>query len=88
MLRACVLSWMGNWEDHLALAKFAYNNSYHASIKIQPTMDESAFLHCVGKYLASACWLAQIGYNRLMIGTSDPIKYVDRSELAEELCRC
>jgi hypothetical protein len=29
-------------------------------------MDESAFLHCVGKWLASACWLARIGYNRSM----------------------
>jgi hypothetical protein len=36
MLRACVLSWKGNWKDHLALAEFAYNNSYHASIKMAP----------------------------------------------------
>jgi hypothetical protein len=36
MLRACVLSWRGSWEDHLALAEFAYNNSYQASIKIAP----------------------------------------------------
>jgi hypothetical protein len=36
MLRTCVLSWKGNWEDHLALAEFAYNNSYHASIKMAP----------------------------------------------------
>jgi hypothetical protein len=31
MLRACVLSWKGSWEDHLALAEFAYNSSYQAS---------------------------------------------------------
>jgi hypothetical protein len=36
MLRACVLSWKGSWEDHLALAEFAYNNSYQASIKMTP----------------------------------------------------
>lgn len=36
MLRACVLSWKGNWEDHLALVEFAYNNSYQASIKMAP----------------------------------------------------
>jgi hypothetical protein len=36
MLHAYVLSWKGNWEDHLALAEFAYNNSYHASIKMTP----------------------------------------------------
>jgi hypothetical protein len=36
ILRACVLSWKGSWEDHLALAEFAYNNSYQASIKMAP----------------------------------------------------
>jgi hypothetical protein len=36
MLRACVLSWKGSWEDHLALVEFAYNNSYQASIKMAP----------------------------------------------------
>jgi hypothetical protein len=36
MLRACILSWKGSWEDHLALAEFVYNNSYQASIKMAP----------------------------------------------------
>jgi len=36
MLRACVLSWKGSWEDHLPLVEFAYNNSYQASIKMAP----------------------------------------------------
>ncbi|GJY21672.1 putative nucleotidyltransferase, ribonuclease H [Tanacetum coccineum] len=27
---------LGNWDDHLPLVEFAYNNSYHASIKIPP----------------------------------------------------
>ena len=36
MLRACILSWKGSWEDHLALVEFFYNNSYHASIKMAP----------------------------------------------------
>ncbi|XP_070036857.1 uncharacterized protein [Nicotiana tomentosiformis] len=26
----------GNWDDHLPLIEFAYNNSYHASIKVVP----------------------------------------------------
>jgi hypothetical protein len=30
-------------------------------------MDGNIFLHCVGKFLASACWLVQIRYNRLMV---------------------
>ena len=36
MLHACVMDWRGNWEDHLALAEFAYNNSYQASIQMAP----------------------------------------------------
>ncbi|XP_070036932.1 uncharacterized protein, partial [Nicotiana tomentosiformis] len=36
MLRACVLDFKGNWDDHLALIEFAYNNSYHSSIKMAP----------------------------------------------------
>ena len=32
MLRACVLDLKGSWEEHLPLVKFAYNNSYQASI--------------------------------------------------------
>jgi hypothetical protein len=36
MLRACVLSSRGSWESWLPLAKFAYNNSYHESIKMAP----------------------------------------------------
>jgi hypothetical protein len=36
LLRSCVLSWKGSWEDHLPLAEFAYNNSYQASIKMAP----------------------------------------------------
>jgi len=33
MLRTCVLSWKGSWDNHLPLVEFAYNNSYHASIQ-------------------------------------------------------
>ena len=34
MLRACVLDLKGSWEEHLPLVKFAYNNSYQASIQM------------------------------------------------------
>jgi hypothetical protein len=33
-LHACVLFWKGCREDHLAFSEFAYNNNYHASIKM------------------------------------------------------
>ena len=36
MLRACVLSFTGNWDDELPKMEFAYNNSYHASIDMAP----------------------------------------------------
>ena len=36
MLRVCVLDFKGNWDDHLPLIEFSYNNSYHASIGMPP----------------------------------------------------
>ena len=28
LLRSCVLDWQGSWEDYIAMAEFAYNNSF------------------------------------------------------------
>ena len=28
LLKSCVLDWQGSWEDHIAMAEFAYNNSF------------------------------------------------------------
>ncbi|GJW98057.1 putative reverse transcriptase domain-containing protein [Tanacetum coccineum] len=36
MLRACALEWTGSWNEYLCLVEFAYNNSWHASIKAAP----------------------------------------------------
>ncbi|KAI3682071.1 hypothetical protein L2E82_50219 [Cichorium intybus] len=36
MLRACAIDFGGSWDDHLHLAEFSYNNSYHSSIKMPP----------------------------------------------------
>jgi hypothetical protein len=36
MLRACVLTDGPNWNKHLPLAGFSYNNSYQESIKMSP----------------------------------------------------
>jgi len=36
MLRACAMEYTGNWDHHLPLAEFAYNNSYHSSIEMAP----------------------------------------------------
>ena len=34
MLRYCVSDFKGNWDDHLPLIEFSYNNSYHSSISM------------------------------------------------------
>ncbi|GKB99395.1 putative reverse transcriptase domain-containing protein [Tanacetum coccineum] len=36
MLRACVIDFSGNWDVHLPLAEFSYNNGYHSSIRCAP----------------------------------------------------
>ncbi|WMV47322.1 hypothetical protein MTR67_040707 [Solanum verrucosum] len=36
MLRACVIDFNDNWDDHLPLVKFAHNNSYHSNIQMAP----------------------------------------------------
>ena len=36
MLRMCVIDFGGQWDSHLPLIEFAYNNSYHASIEMAP----------------------------------------------------
>nr|GEU76351.1 hypothetical protein [Tanacetum cinerariifolium] len=33
MLRACAIDFDGNWDTHLPLIEFSYNNSYHSSVK-------------------------------------------------------
>nr|GEV63057.1 zinc finger, CCHC-type, retrotransposon Gag domain protein [Tanacetum cinerariifolium] len=36
ILQSCVITFGGNKDDHLPLVEFAYNNSYHSSIKMPP----------------------------------------------------
>ncbi|GKE27199.1 putative reverse transcriptase domain-containing protein [Tanacetum coccineum] len=36
MLRACVIDFGNDWDSHLPLVEFSYNNSYHTSIKAAP----------------------------------------------------
>ncbi|GKB68110.1 putative reverse transcriptase domain-containing protein [Tanacetum coccineum] len=36
MLRACAIYFGGNWDTHLPLVEFSYNNSYHSSVKCAP----------------------------------------------------
>nr|GFD47060.1 putative nucleotidyltransferase, ribonuclease H [Tanacetum cinerariifolium] len=51
MLRSCALEWTGSWDDYICLVEFAYNNSWHSSIKCAP------FEMLYGrKYRAPICW--------------------------------
>ncbi|XP_070019392.1 uncharacterized protein [Nicotiana sylvestris] len=36
IMHVCVIDFGGNWDDHLPLIEFAYNNSYQASIGMAP----------------------------------------------------
>ncbi|GKC34873.1 putative reverse transcriptase domain-containing protein [Tanacetum coccineum] len=36
MLKACAIDFGGNWDTHLPLVEFSYNNSYHTSVKYAP----------------------------------------------------
>ena len=52
LLRSCTLEWGGDWEQHLPLVEFAYNNSYQASIGMTP------FEALYGRPCRSpTCWL-------------------------------
>nr|GEW60571.1 putative reverse transcriptase domain-containing protein [Tanacetum cinerariifolium] len=51
MLRACVIDFGSNWDKHLPLVEFSYNNSNHASIKA------ALFKALYGqKCRSSVCW--------------------------------
>ncbi|KAA0051054.1 pol protein [Cucumis melo var. makuwa] len=60
MLRACVLEFSGNWDSHLHLMEFAYNNSYQAAIGMAP------FEALYGKCCRSpVCW-GEVGEQRML----------------------
>ena len=59
MLRACTIDFGDSWDNHLPLVLFAYNNSYHSSIKAAP------FEALYGrKCITPLCW-ADIGERQL-----------------------
>ncbi|GJU92627.1 putative reverse transcriptase domain-containing protein [Tanacetum coccineum] len=60
MLRACVIDFGGNWNVHLPLAEFSYNNSYHSSIRCAP------FEALYGRKCRSPILWAEIGESSLI----------------------
>ncbi|KAI3749596.1 hypothetical protein L2E82_20210 [Cichorium intybus] len=60
MLRSCVMDFGGNWDKHLPLVEFSYNNSYHSSIGMPP------FEALYGrKCRTPLCWL-EAGETKMM----------------------
>ena len=55
ILRACVIDIKGNWDEHLSLVEFSYNNSYHSSISMLP------FESLYGRIFRSPVWWFEIG---------------------------
>ena len=51
MMRAYVFEFKGNWDDHLPLIEFAYNNGYHSSIRM--ALYEALYER---KCRSSVCW--------------------------------
>ncbi|GJX89585.1 putative reverse transcriptase domain-containing protein, partial [Tanacetum coccineum] len=60
MLRACVIDFGGNWDTHLPLVEFSYNNSYHKSIKCAP------FEALYGRKCRSPIVWAEVGESQLI----------------------
>ena len=60
MLRACVLDLKGSRASHLPLVEFAYNNSYHSSIKAAPY--EALYGR---KYRSPVCW-DEVGERKIL----------------------
>ncbi|GKC51488.1 putative reverse transcriptase domain-containing protein [Tanacetum coccineum] len=60
MLRACAFDFGGNWDTHLPLVEFSYNNSYHTSIKCAP------FEALYGRKCRSPIFWAEVGESQLI----------------------
>ncbi|GJT82851.1 putative reverse transcriptase domain-containing protein [Tanacetum coccineum] len=60
MLRACVLYFEGNWDVHLPLVEFLYNNSYHDTVRC------ALFEALYGRKCRSPIMWAEVGEGQLI----------------------
>ncbi|GJZ67461.1 putative reverse transcriptase domain-containing protein [Tanacetum coccineum] len=60
MLRACAIDFDGNWDTHLPLVEFSYNNSYHTSVKCAP------FKALYGRKCQTPIAWAEVGESQLI----------------------
>ena len=80
MLRACVLDLGANWEEHLPLVEFTYNNNFHSSIGMAPL--EVLYGR---KCRSSICW-DKVG-ERKLLGSELVQITVDKIKLMREHLR-
>ncbi|GJT05135.1 putative reverse transcriptase domain-containing protein [Tanacetum coccineum] len=66
MLRACAIGFGGNWDTHLPLVKFSYNNSYHSSVKCAP------FEALYGRKCRTPIAWAEVGERKIEDRTRSP----------------
>ncbi|KAI3748431.1 hypothetical protein L6452_11493 [Arctium lappa] len=84
MLRSCVIDFGGNWDTHLPLVEFAYNNSYHSSLGMAP------FEALYGrKCRTPVCWLEtgekQFAGPEIVQETADKVKSIrERLKAAQD----
>ena len=85
----CVMDFGGQWDLHLPLIEFAYNNSYHASIEMAPyealygRKCRSPLCWEVGERQLTGLEWVQITSEKVPIYT---IKIEDSFQQTEELC--
>ncbi|KAL8120215.1 hypothetical protein AgCh_017382 [Apium graveolens] len=60
MLRVCVLDFKGNWDEHLPVIEFSYNNNYHASIGMPP------YEALYGRKCRSPLYWDEVGENKVL----------------------
>ncbi|GJX05058.1 putative reverse transcriptase domain-containing protein [Tanacetum coccineum] len=60
MLIACAIDFGGNWDTHLPLVEFSYNNSYHSSVKCAP------FEALYGRKCRTPIAWAEVGESKLI----------------------
>ncbi|GJX55496.1 putative reverse transcriptase domain-containing protein [Tanacetum coccineum] len=77
MLRTYVIDFCGNWDVHLPLAEFSYNNSYHLSIRCAP------FEALYGRKCRSPILWAEIREN-MLIGPELVQEMTDKVVLIKE----
>ncbi|KAI3669035.1 hypothetical protein L6452_40254 [Arctium lappa] len=90
MLRSCVIDFGGDWDSHIPLVEFAYNNSYHSSLGKAPF--EALYRR---KCRMPTCWLEagekQFAGPEIVQETADKVKGIQEclkaAHVGSEMCQ-